>query len=279
MDFTVRTTDVRFLDVLRRYLGAFRTEEGSRGILFSADCGVEKELVGGTAVRGKKRLFFQALLIFKGTEMEEMAGRLLSGARSWTTNQSNEFLRVRAGGVTLDGGALLLPSQPEQHLATIVSQLVGRGAGYIGDEIVNLDPVMRRAHGTGLPLLVDTEDVSLLPVLDAAAPRPRRRRGRQTRSHWPLLLEDLHGSPASPTEVRWIVFPTFQPGAATELREIGRADALFRFTQAGLNLHIWTDRALVLMQELLGSAFVAEVVIGDLSDRAASLLESLPERT
>jgi hypothetical protein len=75
------------------------------------------------------------------------------------------------------------------------------------------------------------------------------------------------------------VFPTFQPGAATELREIGRADALFRFTQAGLNLHIWTDRALVLMQELLGSAFVAEVVIGDLSDGAASLLESLPERT
>jgi hypothetical protein len=278
LEFTVRTTDVRFLDVLRRYLGGFRTEEGPRDIIFSADCGVEKELVGGTAVRGKKRLFFQALLIFKGTGMEEMAGRLLSGARSWTNNQSNEFLRVRAGGVALDAGALLLPSQPEPHLATLVSQLVGRGAGYIGDEIVNLDPVMRRAHGTGLPLLVDAGDVPLLPI-DAAAPRPRRGRTGQTRSHWPLLLEDLHGSPASPTDIRWIVFPTFRPGAATELREIGRADALFRFTQAGLNLHIWRDRALVLMQELLRSTFVAEVVIGDLSDGGASLLESLPERT
>src|SRR5262245_34007190 len=279
MEFTVRATDVRFLGVLRRFLGEFRTEDGPRDIMFSADCGVEKELVGGTAVRGKKRLFFQALLIFKGTGMEEMAGRLLSGARSWTNNQSNEFLRVRAGGGTLDGGALLLASHPEPHLATIVSQLVGRGAGYIGDEIVNLDPVMRRAHGTGLPLLVDSEDVSLLPLFDGDAPRPRRRRGRQTRSHWPLLVEDLQGSPASPTEVRWIVFPTFRPGAATELREIGRADALFRFTQAGLNLHIWTDRALVLMQELLESTFVAEAVIGDLSDEAAALLESLPERT
>jgi hypothetical protein len=279
MDFTVRTTDVRFLGVLRRYLGAYRAEDGPRDILFSADCGIEKSLVGGAEVRGKKRLFFQDILIFKGTGMEEMVGRLLSGARSWTNNQSNEFLRVRAGGVTLDGSTLLLPSQPEPHLATLVALLVSNGAGYIGDEIVNVDPILRRAHGTGLPLLVNTDDLPLLPDLDVATPKPRRRRATRSRSYWPLLVEDLHGAPASPSEVGWIVFPTFLPGAETAFREIGKADALFRFTQAGLNLHIWTDRALVLMQGLLGSASVAELVIGDLSDGAASLLGSLPQRT
>lgn len=277
MDFAVRTTDVGFLDVLARYLGAYRVEEGPRDILFSADCGVEKELAGGKKTRAKKRLYFQAILIFHGNLLEEMAGRLISGARDWTNSQSNEFLRLRAGGVNLDGGTLLLPSHPEPHLATVVAMLVNRGAGYVGDEIVNIDPVLRRAYGTGLPLLLNAEDVPLLPDLDASPSKPRKTRVPPPRSFWPVRLDDLGGAPAKPADVRWIVFPTFRPGEATTFREIGQADAMFRFTQAGLNLHIWTERAFVLMQELLRSAFVTELVVGDLSEGAAAL-ESLPQR-
>lgn len=276
MDFTVRTTDVRFLGVLGHYLGEYRTEDGPRDILFSADCGVEKELAGGKTARGKKRLYFQAILIFQGNGLEEMAGRLISSARDWTNHQSNEFLRIRAGGVTLDGGTLLMPSPPEPNLATLVALLVSSGAGYVGDEIVNIDPVLRRAHGTGLPLLVSAEDVSLLPGFDAFGSRPRRRRTNQPRTYRPVRLDELQGSTARPTDVRWIVFPAFRPGAVTEIREIGKADALFRFTQAGLNLHIWTDRAFVLMQDLLTSASVVELVIGDVKEAAASLIGSLP---
>jgi hypothetical protein len=267
---------VRFLDVLARYLGEYRVEDGPRDILFSADCGVEKELVGGKKVRGKKRLYFQAILIFYGNLLEEMAGRLISGARDWTNSQSNEFLRLRAGGVGLNGGTLLLPSQPEQHLATIVAMLVNRGAGYVGDEIVNIDPVLQRAHGTGLPLLLNSQDVTLLPSLNATPPKPRRRRVEPPRSYWPVRLDDLGGTLADPADVRWIVFPTFRPGQETAFREIGKADALFRITQAGLNLHIWNERAFVLMQGLLRSALVTELVIGDPAE-AASLLEALPQ--
>jgi hypothetical protein len=276
MDFSVRTTDVRFLDVLNRYLGDYRVDNGPRDIVFSADCGVEKELAGGKTTRGKNHLYFQAILIHQGNVIEEMAGRLISGVRTWTNHHSNEFLRIRAGGVALDGGAVLLPSQPEPHLATVVALLVSRGARYIGDEIVNIDPVLRRAHGTGLPLLLNPEDLPILPDLDAGRPRPRRARGSKPRSWWPLRLEELHGSSSPPRDVRWIVFPTFRPGAGTQLRELGKADALFRFTQAGLNLHIWTERALALMQQLLRSGFVAELVVGDLSEGVECLLESLP---
>lgn len=273
MDFAVRTTDVRFLDAVRRHLGEHRVDQGQDDIQFSADCGIEKELPGGKTARGKKRLYFQAIKIFQGVGMEEMVGRLISGVRDWTNHQSNEFLRVRAGGVGLDGGSLLLPSQPESHLATLVALLVKRGAGYVGDEIVNVDPVLHEAHGTGLPLLLDADDVTFLPELSATPPRRRRRTGNRARIWWPVRLEDLDGSRAAPSPVRWIVFPTFRPGARTELREVGKADALFRFTQAGLNLHIWQDRAFVLMQELLASADVRELVIGDPDDAADRLLE------
>jgi hypothetical protein len=276
MEFAVRTTDPRFLDVLGRYLGEHRAEEGPDDIRFSADCGIEKELVGGTSTRGKKRLYFESILIFYGTALEEMAARLISGVRDWTNNQSNEFLRIRAGGVVLDGGTLLLPSAPERHLATLVALLVKRGAGYVGDEIVNIDPVVRRAHGTGLPLLLDAQDLDFLPEIADGAAKRRRRRAGDPPAWWPVRLEDLGGSAAPATETRWIIFPSFQPGRPTELRQVGKADALFRFTQAGLNLHIWMDRALVLMQELLAAAYVGELVIGDPDDAADLLLESMP---
>ena len=52
----MRTTDVRFLDVLRRYLGSYRVEEGPEDILFSADCGIEKQVPGGLLAQRKGKL-------------------------------------------------------------------------------------------------------------------------------------------------------------------------------------------------------------------------------
>ena len=276
MDFAVRTTDVRFLDVLRRYLGRYLVDDGPEDIMFSSDCGVAKTLPGGKSTRPKMRLYFQAILIFSGTVMEEMAGRLISGVRDWTNNQSNEFLRVRAGGVVLDGRSLLLPSGPEPRLASLVAALVQAGAGYVGDEIVNLDPVMRRAHGTGLPLLLDALDSRSFPEL-ATSPSKPARGANPPRRLWPVRLEDLNGSAADPVEPGWIVFPTFDPGARTEYRPLGKAEAVFRFAQAGLNTHIWEDRALVLMSELLEGAYTGELIVGDVREGARWLLESLPQ--
>jgi hypothetical protein len=275
MDFAVRTTDVRFLEVLRRYLGRYLTEDGPEDILFSCDGGVQKTLPGGKTTKPKRRLYFQAILIYGGTVMEEMAGRLISGVRDWTNNQSNEYLRVRAGGVVLDGRTLLLPSAPEPHLASLVAALVQDGAGYVGDEIVNLDPVLHRVHGTGLPLLLDAQDSASFPELGTSPSRPGRG-PNAPRQLWPVPVEDLGGSIADPAEPGWIVFPRFDPQARTEFRPLGKAEAVFRFAQAGLNTHIWGDRALLLMTELLDGAHTGELIVGDIRDAARWLQGSLP---
>lgn len=276
MDFAVRTTDVRFLGVLRRFLGRYLVDDGPEDILFSCDGGVEKTLPGGKTTRAKRRLYFQAILIYSGTVMEEMAGRLISGVRDWTNNQSNEYLRVRAGGVVLDGRTLVLPSPPEPQLASLVAALVRDGAAYVGDEIVNLDPILHRVHGTGLPLLLDAQGSASFPELGTSPSRPGRG-ANAPRQLWPVPIEDLGGSIADPAEPGWIVFPTFQPEARTEFRPLGKAEAVFRFAQAGLNTHIWGDRALLLMTELLEGATTGELVVGDVREASRWLRESLPQ--
>jgi hypothetical protein len=152
---------------------------------------------------------------------------------------------------------------------------------YLGDEIVNIDPVLRQAHGFLLPLLIDSTDLPEFPELHRERPRLRRSaidedaEGRTPRR--PISLAEFGGVLGEPQPVRWIVFPEFAPGGETRLEEVGQAERVFRFAQAGLNVHVWRDRAFTLMQEMLQSAFVARVRIGSLSNAAELLLSALPK--
>ncbi len=257
-------------------LEPFLDPEASDELLFSADCGIQRTLAGGKQVRARQRLFVGGLKIYEGYAQDEMAGRLISGVRDIATRSSNEFVRIRAGGVVANGRAILLPSVPAPHLPALVALLVRSGAKYLGDEIVNLDPVMRRVHGSSLPLLLAESDLALFPELGRPPSASRRRRAagdgaREPRR--PVRLDELGGDQAEPAVPAWVVFPTFEEGSTTELRPIGDAEALFRFTQAGLNLHIWTDRALLVFRDVLASVPAAELVVGSLPEAARLLLE------
>jgi len=221
-----------------------------------------------------------SLQIFQGPLWEEMAGRLVSGVRDWTTAHSNEFVRVRAGGVVWDGGATLLPSPPQQHLPALVGLMVRAGARYLGDEMINVDPILRRAHGLALPLLIDAMDIGLFGDLERAPARKERRQagidlGAKTPRR-PVPLDELGGELGQPAPIRRLVFPSFHPGQATGWREIPRAEALFRLTEASLNLHVWTERAFVLLQDLLADASIQALVVGDLEEAADLVAKGEP---
>ncbi|MCI0634013.1 MAG: hypothetical protein L0206_08885 [Actinobacteria bacterium] len=255
-------------------LQGFLDGDASDELLFSADCGIQRTLAGGKQVRARQRLFIAGLKIYEGHAPDEMAGRLISGVRDIATRSSNEFVRIRAGGVVVNGHALLLPSVPEPHLPALVALLVRSGAEYLADEIVNLDPVLRQLHGSSIPLLLAESDLALFPELGRPPPRRRRaREGGAKEPRRPVRLEELRGRPAEPAAPARVIFPRFEPGGPSELRPIGDAEALFRFTQAGLNLHIWADRALLMFRDVLRTARVAELVVGSLPDGARLLLE------
>jgi hypothetical protein len=252
--------------------------EGPEHTVYSADCGESRVLPGGKQVRGIANLFLGGLRIFRGGSWEEMAGRLIGSLRDQVTADSNEFIRVRAGGAVLDGRAVMLPSTPEPHLPALVASLVRAGAPYLGDEIVNVDPVLGRLHGISLPLLIDAGDIAHFPELRSGRVRSRRREAVDLGAkgpRWPLPLDELGGTEASPTPLGWIVFPSFRPGAPTRFEPMGKSEALFAFTEALLNLHIWTERALTLVQRLLDGAWAGRLVVGSLEE-AAHLITTLP---
>jgi hypothetical protein len=271
------------LELLGRHLARYRVEEAKPGeTLFSADCGTERVLPGGRVLRGKHNLYWKSLKIYEGRRYDEMAARLIGFARDWATLLSNEFVRLRAGGVAIDGAALIFPANPQPHLPALMGLLVRSGARYYGDEMVNVDPILRRIHGLPLPLRIDGQDVSLFPELGLEPSReprwklevPEGYEGMTTRAA--VAVDAIGGTDAEPAPIGWIVFPDFEPGAETRLEPLGGAPALFRFTQSVLNLHVWEDRALVLMRDLIESAPVSRLVVGSLEEAADLVIQTAP---
>lgn len=276
----MRTTDATFLELVNGYVGDYRVDSVVDPWLYSADCGVAKILAGGKQIKPINRLYVGGLKIFEGRVKDEMAGRMLSTWRDVITAHSNEFVRVRAAAAELNGTAIVMPSGPQPHLPTLAGLLIREGARYLGDELVNIDPVFRRVHGLSLPLLIDGFDLAAFPDI---VREPTRRRPRGTPDEVegrtprrPVSIGSLGRAASDPVPIGWIVFPTFVPGDATGFREIARADAVFRLSQAILNLHVWNERALFMMQDLVDDVPVAELRIGSLEEAVRLILDTAP---
>ena len=262
------------MELVEEYLGGFHVEGASDEFRFSADCGLSSTLPGGKSVRPKLKLFFGTLKIYDGTEPQEMAGRLIAGVRDLATQYSNEFVRLRAGGVAFGDHSLLFPTAPDPRLPALVAALVRSGGAYLGDEIVNIEPVLRRLHPLRLPLLLDRDDIPAFPELGREPRRSRRRlplldAGQTVDAkgpRWPVRLDEIEGRIADPLPPRSVLFPTFQAGGPSEIREIASSEALFRITEATLNLHVWQERGLILLRQLVESARIGRLIVGSIPE-------------
>jgi hypothetical protein len=280
--FSIRSTDPALLRVVDRYLGAHAIEapaEGERYYRFSADCGEDRALPGGRLAKRVGSLYLNTLRIFRVRGFEEMAGRFLSTIRDIATFTFDEYVRIRAGAVAFDGHVMLLPSPPEPHLPALVGGLVRSGAALLGDEMALIEPVLRDVHPLGLPILVGVEDRGLFADVLREEPASQRRNDREglEQIRYAVRAEDLGGRVAETAPVGWFVFPTFGSGGPTRLEAIGGSEALFEFARAGLNFHVWGERALILGREMLASVPVQRLQVGSIP-QAVRLLRELDGR-
>jgi hypothetical protein len=275
--FEVRTTDSSFLDRIRPHLTEHATTEEATSKLpwyrFSAIVGEDRLLPGRIRTRGLHSLYAQAMRTYHGPHLEEMAGSLVETIRWLSLDPLDEYIRIRGGAVALDGSGVLLASPESQpELSALVATLLTKGASYLGDWVAPVDPVFRRIHPVPFPLLLASSDASRL---SGAAPRAPRRSGRET-SKIPVPLDGLGSRRADPVPVRWVVFPSFEPGGETRLESAGGAEAVFGLTQACANLDVWEERGLALFRELVETAAVSRLVVGSPEVAADLLMEVAP---
>lgn len=277
--FEIRSTDARFLDRIRSHLAGYEAGRDDLSevatYLFSAIPGSDRRLPGGAVVRGLHSVYAQGMRIYHGPDPKAMVGALLHMMRSLTLDYLDEFVRVRGGSVVLGGGGLLLPTPGDRpEVAALVALMLPRGAGYLGDEVSLVDPVLRRLHPSPFPVLVHVDLAARIPGLGSTG-SPRRPR-RATRGRYAVPPEELGSRRAEPAQLTWVVFPSFEPGEPTRLEPAGGAAAVFGLSQACANLDVWEERGLMLFRGLADDTAVSRLVVGSLEEAADLLIEAAP---
>lgn len=258
------------------YLSAHRSpapEVGERYYPYSLDCGQGRELPGGRSTRPVGTAYLYTVKLHRSRSFDELKARMISSIREVASLRRDDFIRLRAGAVTTNGAVTLLPSAYHPQLPALVGLLVRGGLPYVSDEVVHLDPVLRVASGLDLPLLIDAGDLGLFPGIDREI-AAKRRAENDGDLRFAVSADELGGRSGEARPIGRIVLPRFEPGGPTRLEPVSRSEAIFGLAQAGLNLHVWGDRALLLAGQIAAEVPVERLRVGSLPEAADLLLSS-----
>jgi hypothetical protein len=183
-----------------------------------------------------------------------------------------EHVLVHAGGVERHGIGVVLPAHMESGKTTLTTGLVRAGFGYLTDEAVAFRRDTREIVPYPKPLSIDEGAWPLFPELEPDEPFPT---DGYKETQWQVppaaIRPDALGHPC---QARFVVFPTYEEGATTELVALTRAEALvelakntFRFDQQG-------RPTLEVLAEVIRGAEVFRLPNGSL-DEAVALITGL----
>ena len=177
-------------------------------------------------------------------------------------SQTDRFLAVHAGVVSLDGRAVLMSGPADSGKTTLVAGLTRAGFGFLGDEVALLEPRSVRVHPYFRPLMIEPASMEVLNGLESELPVIYRRfRGRR----YPVAADDLRmGATGEACPVAYVVFPAYRAGSVTGLQPVSRASALIRLAEQTFNMSRLGKLGIQTLADVLEGAECFELPIGDL---------------
>ncbi len=198
--------------------------------------------------------------------MWQVNDRLATGDRS--------HVLVHAGAlVAPGGGALLLPASSGSGKTTTTLALVRGGYDYLSDEFAVLEPATLRVRAFARALSLKPGTQALLPDLAAKAVGPF---GDGVSAYLPAEAV-RPGSVAEGGEVRWVVFPRYDPEATPSLRRLRPAEVLVGLATNTFNLRGRYPAALPALRAVAERAAGWELRTNDLAATVA-LVDELTGR-
>jgi hypothetical protein len=163
-------------------------------------------------------------------------GPIVKGAIWQTAIRAHDFLfYIHAGVVGNGASCLLLPAAPGSGKSSLTMALVHRGFQYFSDEVALVEP--ESFHVVPMPLAMAIKEpgwelmARYYPALESL-PIHVRNDSKVIR----YLPPPVDAVGRSPSAVRHIIFPQYQPGAETNLVRLPRAEALGRLMHQCLAL-------------------------------------------
>jgi hypothetical protein len=185
---------------------------------------------------------------------------------------STDALVVHAGGVERDGVGLVLPAHMESGKTTLTTGLVRAGFRYLSDEAVAFDRDTGRILPYPKPFSLDPGSWPLFPEFEPCVPGTAP--GTDV-VQWLVppraIRRDAVGGGCA---ARFVVFPRYEAGVATELRAFSRAEATVELARNTFAFREQSRRSLDTVAMIVSEAEVYRMAVGDLHE-AVALLDEL----
>jgi hypothetical protein len=184
---------------------------------------------------------------------------------------SNEHLLFHAGGIELDGMALLFPAPSGSGKSTLVAALVQRGAGYLSDELVGLT-------ADGSLALPYAKPISLKPgSFDVLADLRPDLIDELVTEEWYVrpdsVRRDATGQPCVPSI---FIVPRFVADGGSRLTQLSSTELFLALTMNSVNLDHHGEAGTRLLGDLAQGCPGFELEIADLSE-ACQLVHQVAE--
>ncbi len=197
----------------------------------------------------------------------------------WTLNlcvfhQPNTNLILHAAVVERGGRALIMPALPGSGKSTFCAALAHRGWRLLSDEVA----ILQWEDGRVVPATrpIGLKDASI-EVIKQFAPEavigpswPGTPKG--TVAHC-LPSEDSIRRAAETVQARWLIFPAYRAGAATELTPISQPRALVYAAADSFNYSVLGTEGFAALARLIDACDCYELTYSDLHDAVTAVNE------
>ena len=180
-------------------------------------------------------------------DLGRVTPRLKTSLLQTAVHRHSYFLEIHAGVVSNGQKCLLLPAAPGSGKTTLTAALAAAGFHYFSDEVALLEEPDLEVRPVPISLSVKS---GALEVLAPLFPQLRRsavhtREDFETVTYLNPPTASFSYSLNRTYPAGWIVFPQYSPSATTELRPIGKAEALARLMKEVLVVGMTLDTRIV----------------------------------
>jgi hypothetical protein len=179
--------------------------------------------------------------------LERITPRLKTQLLQTAVQRHSYLLEIHAGVISNGEKCLLLPAAPGSGKTTLTAGLAAAGFQYFSDEIAILEEPDLEVRPVPISLSIKSGALEcltpLFPQLRESAKHTRE--DVETVTYLNPPEASLSYGPNSTCPVGWIVFPQYSEGGTTELRAMGKAEALTRLMKEVLAVGTSLDKRLV----------------------------------
>lgn len=259
-DFAVRTDDPRLAAYFTRTLLSFATS-GSPARWYS--------VVTGGSSEERYRIYLDEEGLFAAKDIDRAVRYLLWHINAQVIQGSSGNLLIHAAGATMGDGAVVLPGEMNAGKTTLVAGLVLDGFGFLTDELVALNLETGLVDPYPRPLNIGKGSWEVLSRLQ---PADRDNGTPLPEGIWHVDVKSIRSDAvARPTPIRWVIAPTFQRGATTQLENMSRPEAVQLLLRVAFNAERFGGTGIRALVAAVRSARCARLVNGDLASAVAAV--------